>query len=74
MFISMVKKLLFSSIFFVSFVDAQEHDFSAMLSCHASLDKPGLAVSIEQAGKHVFKGVLGVADISTREPLKVDDR
>ncbi|QYX66387.1 beta-lactamase family protein [Shewanella putrefaciens] len=69
----MVKKLLFSSIFFVSCVDAQEHDFSAMLSCHASLDKPGLAVSIEQAGKHVFTGVLGVADISTREPLKVDD-
>jgi D-alanyl-D-alanine carboxypeptidase len=69
----MLKKLLFSSLFFVTCVDAQEQDFSAMLSCHASSDKPGLAVSIEQAGKHVFKGALGVADISTREPLKVDD-
>lgn len=69
----MLKKLLFSSLFFVTCVDAQEHDFSAMLSCHASSDKPGLAVSIEQSGKHVFKGALGVADISTREPLKVDN-
>jgi CubicO group peptidase (beta-lactamase class C family) len=69
----MLKKLLFSSLFFVTCVDAQEQDFSAILSCHASSDKPGLAVSIEQAGKHVFKGALGVADISTREPLKVDD-
>lgn len=68
----MVKKLLSCSIFFLSCVEAQEHDFSTMLSCHASSDKPGLAVSIEQSGKHVFKGVLGVADISTREPLKVE--
>lgn len=69
----MLKKLLFSSLFFITCVDAQDHDFSAMLSCHASSDKPGLAVSIEQSGKHVFKGALGVADISTREPLKVDN-
>lgn len=69
----MLKKLLFSSLFFVTCVDAQEHDFSAMLSCHASSDKPGLAVSIEQSGKHVFKGALGVADVSTREPLKVEN-
>lgn len=69
----MLKKLLFSSLFFVTYVDAQEYDFSAMLSCHVSLDKPGLAVSIEQSGKHVFKGALGVADVSAREPLKVDD-
>lgn len=69
----MLKKLLFSSLFFVTCVDAQEQDFSAMLSCNASSDKPGFAVSIEQAGKHIFKGALGVADISTREPLKVDD-
>jgi D-alanyl-D-alanine carboxypeptidase len=69
----MLKKLLFGSLFFVTYVDAQEHDFSAMLSCHASSDKPGLAVSIEQSGKHVFKGALGVADLSIPEPLKVDD-
>ncbi|MGO2331886.1 serine hydrolase domain-containing protein [Pseudoalteromonas sp. 120-MNA-CIBAN-0494] len=69
----MLKKLLFSFLFFVNYVNAQEHDFSAMLSCHASSDKPGLAVSIEQSGKHVFKGALGVADVSTREPLKVEN-
>ncbi|MBS3798682.1 serine hydrolase domain-containing protein [Pseudoalteromonas sp. BDTF-M6] len=69
----MLRKLLFSSLFFVSCVDAQEHDFPTILSCHASSDKPGLAVSIEQSGKHVFKGALGVADLSTRELLRVDD-
>jgi D-alanyl-D-alanine carboxypeptidase len=68
----MLKKFLFSSLFFITCADAQEHDFSTMLSCHASADKPGLAVSIEQSGKHVFKGALGVADISTREALKVE--
>ncbi|MEI5638976.1 MULTISPECIES: serine hydrolase domain-containing protein [unclassified Pseudoalteromonas] len=68
----MLKKFLFSSLFFATCVDAQEGDFSAMLSCHASSDKPGLAISIEQSGKHVFKSALGVADISTREPLKVE--
>lgn len=68
----MVKKLLFSSLFFVTCVNAKQHDFSVMLACHASSDKPGLAISIEQSGKHIFKGALGVADISTRDPLKVD--
>ncbi len=70
----MMKKLLLCSLIFVSRVDAQQHDFSAMLACHADADKPGLAVSIEHAGQHVFKGALGVADINTREPLRVDHR
>lgn len=69
----MLKKLLFSAPFFISSVDAQEYDFSDILSCHAASDKPGLAVSIEQSGKHIFKGALGVADVSTREPLTADD-
>jgi CubicO group peptidase (beta-lactamase class C family) len=67
-----VKRFLLSSLFVVSCVNAKEHDFSAMLSCHASSDNPGLVVSIEQSGKQVFKGALGVADISTGEPLNVN--
>ena len=67
----MFKKLLPSSclLFVSSNLYAQGHNFQAMLECHTSSNKPGIAVRIEQAGKLIYTGAWGVADIKTLEPL-----
>ena len=66
------KKLLLVSICFVACVHARQHDFQSMLACHASSNEPGLAVRIEQSGELIFTDAIGIADIKSREPLKVE--
>ncbi|MBU2113503.1 MAG: beta-lactamase family protein, partial [Gammaproteobacteria bacterium] len=66
------KKLLLVSCCFVACVQASQHDFQSMMACHASLNEPGLAVRIEQSGELIFTDAMGVADIKSREPLKVE--
>lgn len=66
------KKLLLVSICFVACVHARQHDFQSMLACHASSYEPGLAVRIEQSGELIFTDAIGIADIKSREPLKVE--
>ncbi|HEY0923676.1 serine hydrolase domain-containing protein [Rheinheimera pacifica] len=68
----MRKKLLIVSFFFVTCVNAKQHDFQSMLACHASSNEPGLAVRIEQSGELIFSGAIGIADIKSRDPLKVE--
>ena len=53
-------------------INAKQHDFQAILECHASADKPGLAVRIDQSGKSVFSGALGVANIENKLPLNTE--
>ena len=68
----MQKALLVVSFFFVTGVNAKQHDFQSMLACHASSNEPGLAVRIEQSGELIFSDAIGIADIKSRDPLKVE--
>jgi|TARA_R110002060_G_scaffold71867_1_gene80526 CubicO group peptidase (beta-lactamase class C family) len=54
-------------------VTAQQTNFEAVLQCHNSIDAPGMAVRLEQSGKKVFSGAIGVANIKTKTALRVDD-
>lgn len=68
----MQKALLVVSFFFVTCVNAKQHDFQSMLACHVSSNEPGIAVRIEQSGELIFSGALGIADIKSRDPLKIE--
>ncbi len=61
--------LVFIPMFVATATSAAQHDFQAILECHASPDKPGLAVRIDQSGKQIFSGALGVANIEEKLPL-----
>lgn len=52
---------------------AQQHDFDAILQCYNSTEVPGMAVRLEQSGKHIYSGAVGVANIDTKRALHVDD-
>jgi CubicO group peptidase (beta-lactamase class C family) len=52
---------------------ASQYDFDAVLQCHNDEKFPGMAVSLEQSGKSIFKGAVGVANIDTMTALHVDD-
>jgi len=54
-------------------VTAQQKNFDAILKCHNSTNAPGMAVRLEQSGKKVFTGAIGVANIETMSDLRVDD-
>ena len=54
-------------------IQAIELNFDKVLECHASVDKPGMAIQIEQAGKLVYKGAIGVADVETKRKLRTND-
>ena len=71
----MSKKLLVSLCIGVCAfnVTAQQKDFDAILQCHNSTNTPGMAVRLEQSGKKVFTGAIGVANIETMSDLRVDD-
>lgn len=52
---------------------AKQHGFEAALQCHNSSDAPGMAVRLEQSGKHIYSGAVGLANIETMRNLQVDD-
>lgn len=52
---------------------AKQHGFEVALQCHNSSDAPGMAVRLEQSGKHIYSGVVGLANIETMRNLQVDD-
>jgi CubicO group peptidase (beta-lactamase class C family) len=54
-------------------VTAQQKNFDAILQCYNSTDAPGMAVRLEQSGKKIFSGAIGVANIETMNDLRVDD-
>ena len=71
----MLKKLLVSLCIGVCAFNAtaQQNNFDAILQCHNSTDAPGMAVRLEQSGKKIYSGAIGVANIETRRALRVDD-
>lgn len=54
-------------------VTAQTKNFDAVLQCHNSANDPGMVVRLEQSGKEVFSGAIGVSNIETMSVLSVDD-
>ena len=54
-------------------VSAQQHDFDEILKCHNTSKAPGMAVRLEQSGKHIYSGAVGVANTETMRPLRVKD-
>ena len=71
----MLKKLLVSLYIGVCAFNAtaEQHDFDAILQCYNSTDAPGMAVRLEQSGKELYSGAIGVANIETMRALHVDD-
>lgn len=54
-------------------VTAQTKNFDAVLQCHNSTDAPGMAVRLEQSGKEIFSGAIGISNIETMSVLSVND-
>ncbi|MBB1411439.1 serine hydrolase [Pseudoalteromonas sp. SG44-17] len=52
---------------------AQQHNFAELMQCHNSSKAPGMVVRLEQSGKHIYSGAVGLANIDTERPLNVDD-
>lgn len=44
----------------------------SILACYAQPDKPGLGIILSQSGKTVYQAAVGMADITTKTPLNVD--
>ena len=71
----MFKRFFFSFLIGIYTLQTQAKvaDFDAILACHTTPKNPGIAVRIEQAGKHVYSGAAGVANIKTLRSLNIDD-
>lgn len=71
----MSKKLLVSLCIGVCTFNltAQTKNFDAVLQCHNSTNAPGMAIRLEQSGKMIFSGAIGVANIETMRSLRVED-
>ncbi|WP_342804416.1 serine hydrolase domain-containing protein [Alteromonas sp. M12] len=71
----MYKKLLVSFYIGMCAINAaaKQSDFDAVLQCHTHADTPGMAVRLEQSGKHIYSGAAGIANIETMEALQIDD-
>jgi D-alanyl-D-alanine carboxypeptidase len=70
-----IKKLFVSLYFGLSAFSAtaQKIDFDEVLQCHNTSEVPGMVVRLEQSGKHIYSGAVGVANIETMRALHVDD-
>lgn len=53
--------------------NAQQNDFDGIMQCHNSADAPGMVVRLDQSGRHIYSGALGVANIENNRELRVDD-
>lgn len=71
----MKKTILFSLYLGVFSVasNAKYPDFDAALQCHNSSTTPGMVVRLEQSGKHIYSGAIGLADIENKKKLQVND-
>jgi len=47
--------------------------FDKMLQCHVRADAPGVAVRIEQQGRLIYSGSLGMSDVQQKRALTTDD-
>lgn len=74
--VSAVIKKLFVSLYFgvcACSATTQKIDFDEILQCHNNAKAPGMVVSLEQSGKQIYSGAIGVANIETMKALHVDD-
>ncbi|MEJ6472959.1 serine hydrolase domain-containing protein [Pseudoalteromonas piscicida] len=71
-----MKKRYFLAIFLGWFnlsLQAQELNFDAVLECHNMDNMPGMAVRLEQSGKLIYKGAIGLASLESQRKLHADD-
>jgi CubicO group peptidase (beta-lactamase class C family) len=70
-----IKKLFVSLYFGVCLFSylSQGIDFNGILQCHNTAKAPEMVVRLEQSGKHIYSGAMGVANIKTMRSLRVDD-
>ncbi len=70
----MFKKIALTLACFTSAttIQAKQH-FTDVLACHTHAEHPGIAVRLEQAGKLVYQGANGIADLNSKRALSSSD-
>jgi CubicO group peptidase (beta-lactamase class C family) len=54
-------------------LSSQSQDFDSSLQCHQQAHVPGVVVQLVQHGKQVYSAALGVADLTSKQPLQTTD-
>lgn len=52
---------------------AMANNYRDILTCHTSVDEPGIAVWLEKEQQKIFSDAIGIADVDSRRPLEIND-